>query len=530
MNQKQKAKKPLSAEMQRALQSEVQVYLNRQANRNNAELQEDEVRRFLSLPVTLASDEEERKNFGMAFDSMGGISTMYQSLQSHTVALGQIPLSGFVGYGFLQKIAQNGMIRNCIKATSDDLTREWIELEGSGDDEDKIRIDRLNELLEEKYPLQKLFNKAVSMSGFMGGALIFIDTGERDLELPLLIDKDSDELKLGSRLRFVVVDPVNVSPSAYNCTDPLRDDFMEASEWMVLGRRVHASRMLRIVFNEPPTLMKPAYNFLGIPQAQILWDYVAHWNACREAGLDVAQKMNLLLLKTNAREMMETLGGIESLDVRIQALQTFRSNNAVAVADSEDDIVNVQMTLAGLTDITRQAAEDICAINGTPATKTLSISPAGFNATGESDLRNYYDRIRSQQELLRGPITTLLHAIELVEFGEIDDSITFKFKELSKQDEMTQAQGLSARIGALTMLKDRNAISADELREAIKGDEASGLSFLTGEAPDEEDEMQTDDPMASLFGGASKVDTPSKPDATPQEVTNAQPQSEDQNG
>ena len=120
--------------------------------------------------------------------------------------------------------------------------------------------------------------------------------------------------------------------------------------------------------------------------------------------------------------------------------------------------------------------------------------------------------------------------VKLAMVGEIDDSITFKFKELSKQDEMTQAQGLSARIGALTMLKDRNAISADELREAVKGDEASGLSFLTGEAPDEEDEMQTDDPMASLFGGASKVDTPSKPDATPQEVTNAQPQSEDQNG
>ncbi|MDY3115972.1 MAG: DUF1073 domain-containing protein [Sutterella sp.] len=484
---------------------------------------QEDVRKLLSLPVSLASTEEDREEQNVAFDSLGGFSTYYSSLQAHTSAFGQVPMMGFMGYGFLQQIAQNGMIRNCIKATSDDITREWIELEGSGDDEDKERIEKLNQLMESKYPLKQIMNQAAIMAGMMGGCLIFIDTGEQDVEFPLVLSKDSGEFgKPGRKLRFLVVDPVNVSPSRYNSTDPLRPDFMQPTEWYVLGRRVHASRMLRIVFNEPPTLMKPAYNFLGIPQAQILWDYVAHWNACREACLEVAQKMNLLLLKTNARELMATPGGIQNLDIAVRAIQTFRSNNSVAVADIEDQIENVQMTISGLTDITRQAAEDICAINGTPATKTLAISPAGFNATGESDLRNYYDRIRSQQELLRDPILKMLHAIELEEFGEIDDSISFSFKELAKQDEALVAQSFASRVGALTMLKDRNAISADELREAVKNEESSSLSFLTGEAPEDTDQMESDNPFAALLGGGG-AGTPQDSAPKEKEPMNGQP-------
>lgn len=483
----------------RAHPEDVQAYLM-QKGQQKAAYSTESMRQFFSLPVTLGSTAAQREEQNLAFDSMGGFATLSQSLQAHTAAMGQIPLMGFVGYGFLQQIAQNGMIRNCIKATADDITREWIELETEGDDTDKDeRLSELAVLLEKKYRIRGLFNQAASMTGFMGGCFIFIDTGTEDVHIPLTVESASSEFSQGMTLRFTIVDPVNVTPSRYNSTNPLRQDFLKPEEWMVLGRPVHASRMLRIVFNEPPTLLKAAYNFLGIPQAQILWDYVAHWNACREAGLEIARKMNLLLYRTNAREKMETLDGIQALDARMEALQTFRDNNAIVVVDTEDDVQNVQMTVSGVTDITRQSAEDICAINGTPATKTLSISPAGFNATGESDLRNYYDRIRSQQELLRNAIQTVIHAVMLAEWGEIDEAITFSFKELAKQDEMLVAQQIASRIGALSTLKDRNAISADELRQAAKKMDSSGLSFISGDAPEEEDSMQTDDPLSSLM-------------------------------
>ena len=83
-------------------------------------------RRFFGLPASLGMSKEEREklNDGFAWD------TIYESLTEHAILEGQYPLSSFIGYGVLQQIAQNGMIRTCIQTVSDDIFRDWIELQG----------------------------------------------------------------------------------------------------------------------------------------------------------------------------------------------------------------------------------------------------------------------------------------------------------------------------------------------------------------------------------------------------------------
>ena len=98
--------------------------------------------------------------------------------------------------------------------------------------------------------------------------------------------------------------------------------------------------------------------------------------------------------------------------------QRYRDNDSVAVCDmTDEDIVNVQTSIAGCTDIVRQSLEMIASINRTPAVKLLGISPSGFNATGDSDIRNYNDHVRTKQELYRSAIMTCLRAIEIAETG-----------------------------------------------------------------------------------------------------------------
>ena len=55
------------------------------------------------------------------------------------------------------------------------------------------------------------------------------------------------------------------------------------------------------------------------------------------------------------------------------------------------------------------------------------------------------------------------------------------------------------KIGALTQLVDRQAMSAEELRTAVREDEDLGLSFLDEEMPEElenatQTDLMTDDP------------------------------------
>ena len=571
---------------------------------------EDALRNALKLPVSLGTSVAERErmdaNFLASFDHAGGIGMLHQDLLSHSANLGQTPVSSFLGYGALQNIAQNGMIKACIQTVADDCTKKWIEISGGKDaeeqelgqeqkqaqrlDEDGAELDallddsdttaqdalpdddvleleqepdadleqdelsgleeeqepdadadtdidgdgiaeparikpkktpaeQLDELQKSTYNLQQVFHKAIALVGYYGGAFIFIDTGAPydKLTLPLAINDKSAELCTeNASVRFVVVDPVNVTPAEYNSDNPLRPDYMRPVAWWVLGHKVHASRLLVLYDNEPPLLLKPAYNFLGVPRAQILWDYIVHWNEARIYANDLLKKVSLLVVKTNTDQIFNTPDGVRMFDIRMSALQRYRDNNSVYVCDKEqEDVNNVQTTITGATDVVRQSLEMIAAINRTPAVKLLGISPSGFNATGESDITNYYDHIQSQQELYRPHIQRCLDAIQLVHFGKIDPSIKFEFVELASENESTKAATASAKMQLLSMALQAQAISSDEMRQAIKQDPDMGLDFLTGDAPDVEpqDMSDVDDEdlasAAAMFGqGANKQDSP----------------------
>ena len=442
----------------------------------------EKVRERFGPPVTLGASEEERLAQDEALAESGLYGAIYKSLQQHAYELGQYPVTSFIGYGALQQIAQNGMIRACVQTVADDITREWIQITGSDDAE---KVEALQNLQEKKYKLRTIFHEAATLTGYMGGAFIYVDTGTEKPELPLRFTNESAELEQGKTLRFVVIDPVNVSPGDYNASNPLRRDYMRPKYFWVLGTKVHASRLLRLYDNPPPTLLQPAYNFLGIPQAQILWDYVMHWNQCRVYTADLVRKVSLLVFQTSTDDIFNSPNGVQLFDIRMKALQRYRDNNAIFVCDKDaENVMNVQTTIAGCTDVVRQSLEMIAAINRTPAVKLLGISPSGFNATGESDIRNYYDYIRSKQELRREALTTCLKAIELVEFGQIDPDLTFEFKELSKEDEASAAMTAQSRASTLATLAQLQAISAEEMREAVKNEPAMHLAFLSDEAPE----------------------------------------------
>lgn len=497
--------KETSGRMARAMRGGAAQYATMVPRRTMAALGSvDDVRAAFSLPRNMAgAGEGHYLAMDDAFAQAGGYDAIFGSLTQHAGELGQFPLTSFIGYGALQQIAQQGMVRACVQTVADDMTRKWITVTG-GDGDRAERVAELQDLVDGKYRLRDVFNRAFATCGYMGGALIHIATDARDLSLPLAINDMSAELRKGAKLGFVVVDPVNASPCRYNCVDPLRDDYMRPSEWIVMGAAVHASRLLAVVDNEPPTLLKPSYNFLGIPQAQILWDYVMHFNSCRVSAASLLKKISLLVVQTDMGAILESPDGIAQLDARMDVLARYRDNDSVFVCDKEEEAVNnVQTTMAGCTDVVRQALEMIAAINRTPAVKLLGISPSGFNATGESDIRNYYDYVNSKQELHRPQVQACLGAIQLAEFGEIDPSITFRWNDLNEENEASRAMTAQAKVGALSQLVSLQAMSAEELRQAVRQDDLLGLGFLDEEmpGPDDQDELQgAENPFAAMAG------------------------------
>lgn len=452
----------------------------------DAPLTGDEIRKYYGPAQTLGAGDEIR----LAMDAQLETDGVYTLLQ-HTLQLGQGAAPQFLGYGALQNIAQNGLVRACVETVADDMTRAWIELreDAKNDCEEVFGKDdgflkRLDEA-QKKLALQKAFHEASELVGYEGGAFIFIDTGASGsaLEYPLHLGRYGSEIKPDTTLRFTVIDPVNVFPGDYNSLSPLRPDYFRPKWWWVLGEKVHASRLIRLVANEVPVLLRPAYNFLGIPQAQILWDYVLHFQECRAAEARLLTKFSMTVFKTNMADVLFSAGGTGELDARIRFMVQSMSNDGVLAVDKEsEDVVKLETPLSGVTDIVRQSLEFLAALNRTPAVKLLGVSPSGFNATGESDIRNYYDHIRSQQEkVLRDGILKALQCVQLHVEGNRDRRVDFDFAALGEEDRAAIATQQKTKADTVAVYLDRGVISAEEARKTLADDPDSGFSDIDPE-------------------------------------------------
>ena len=432
--------------------------------------------------------------------AMDAASARARSLPGHALELGQgWTGTQFPGYAALSSLAQNGLIRACVETVADDMTRNWIEIKRRGcgsaagrrhgrafgseaDSASRAAPAPWNAAAPEALAaaveacgLRELFHHAAELSGYFGGCLLLIDTGVSGEALSTPLDRTGKSAELtrpGGLRGFRVIEPINAAPGDYDAADPLSPHYLTPAWWWLLGRRVHASRLIRVSADEPPALLRPGYNFFGIPQAQILWDYVLHFQECRAAAARLLTRFSLTVFKTRMDDVLFRAGGTRELDARIRYLVDDRNNDGVLAIDKDsEDVIKVDTSLSGVTDIVRQSLELLAAVNRTPAVKLLGISPSGFNATGESDIRNYHDHILSRQEkIFRAPLRQALEIVQIARFGEIDPGLTFDFAPLNRGDDAARAAVRKTRAETAAVYLDREVLSREDVRAALAAD------------------------------------------------------------
>jgi hypothetical protein len=88
-----------------------------------------------------------------------------------------------------------------------------------------------------------------------------------------------------------------------------------------------------------------------------------------------------------------------------------------------------------------QAYNFICAgAADIPATRLFGREPTGLNATGESDIRNYYDRISADQKVRLSPLLSPLDEVLIRHtFGSRDEDIHYNWAPLWQMNDTEKA-------------------------------------------------------------------------------------------
>lgn len=451
-------------------------------------------------PFTLGKPKEGTKEGRKVLAMDAAISNVLSGLKDE---LSYIAMPKFVGYPMLANISQEALIRAGVETIADEMTRKFVEYTYDDDDgEDSEKKDDLITKMEEqaaKYKLVETANKAFVMDGLFGGCLIYIDMGnltDEEKEEPLIFDKKT--FKKGSFRGFKVIEPINCYPGWYSTTDPTSSEYFKPKYWYILGKKYHASRFIYIALNEAPLLLKPAYNFFGIPRAQLALDYVAQFVANRESAQELLNKFSLTCWKTN---MAQVLQGASTSDLvkRAKLFNRMKHNSGVMLLDKEsEDMVQLNTPLAGVRDIVEMSLNLLTAVWRIPKIKYLGEGEGGLNASSKEQMRSFYDFILSQKEKgVTQMMETVLKIFQLNLGLDINEALGFKFPSLVEMDETDRASLNKMQADRDNIYLTNGVLSQEEVRQRLSMDKNSGYSMIdTDEVPEIPEEPLKDDKEA----------------------------------
>lgn len=408
---------------------------------------------------------------------------------------------GFPGYPYLAALSTRPEYRNFAQATSIAITREWIVLnstETAGDatkEKCKVLMQDLTDL-----DLKGVIARAAEHDSYYGRGQIILNLEGQDLTLPLILSNKTikkvelnDHKSVSNYFKINTVEALWTTPKSYNAIDPTKPNFYIPDAWFVMGKEIHASRILTIITREVSDMLKPAYNFGGISMSQLAEPYVDNWLRTRQSVSDLINNFSIVNLQTAMDQALQG-GDANDLFNRAEFFTLTRSNRGVMITDKErEELQMLNAPLSGLDALQAQSQEQMCSVSHTPAVVLLGIAPTGFGNVAEGEIRTYYDYIAAEQESWwRKPIETVLNIVQLLRYGTIDPDIVLAFQPLYQMTpkELSEIRKADAEVNAAYV--DRQILSQEEVREQLARNPESGYQGIDvedlPEAPEESDE------------------------------------------
>ena len=402
----------------------------------------------------------------------------------------------------------NGLFSKIIDTPAEEALKHGFDLNLKSDEVNAFVEDALDDLeWEEKAAT------AIKWARLYGGALIvmLIDDG-RGLEEPVDWEHicSIDELRVYER-SIVQPDSSSLYQQDYGGKGVGNrvSKFGQPEYYYVSSIygsfKVHESRCL--VFRNgvlPEQTSNATYLFWGMPE------YVRIRRALRETVTAHTDSVKLLERSVQAIYSMKGLASLLTTDdgenqvlKRLQLVDTSRGLlNSIAI-DSEGEQYDFKtFQFSGVKDVIDATCNMLSALTNIPQTILFGRSPAGMNATGDSDFESYYNFVEKIQRLmLKRNLRTLLDVVFRagIASGDVTEEPDYKLEfnplwSLSDTEQaavdQTKAQTALVKAQTAQAYVDMQALDPTEVRRRLASDEEFDVEDIISE-DDEADLVQS---------------------------------------
>ena len=238
-------------------------------------------------------------------------------------------------------------------------------------------------------------------SRVFGGGAVFVGADDgRDPSEPL------DEANIRSIRFLTVLDRTEMQPDRYY-TDPLRRKFGEAETYRVQQSSnggtsrhavVHETRLVRFTGGLATRRRQQILKGWGESELNRVVDVLAKFNGSFESSGSLLMQASEGVFKMNGLMAMMAADKKDLLKNRLEMMDLARGvSRAVLIGEGEE---YTRTEVGAFTGVASIIDKNLLLLSGAariPVTILMGQSPAGLSATGDSDIRWFYDRVKTAQ-------------------------------------------------------------------------------------------------------------------------------------
>lgn len=405
-----------------------------------------------------------------------------------------------------------------------DATRRWRGWQASKDQIEKIEAE------EKRLDVRRKVKQAMTRARLFGGAAVFIGTGERDTSVPL----NPERIKAGGIKYLTVMSRRQLSPTELE-QDPQSELYGKPKAYRLVGSQIdiHPSRLVVFIGSELPDADLEIGQQFGWGDS-VLQSVI---DAIKQSDGTMANVASLVFeAKVDVIKIPDFMQHVQDPEYRKQVLQrlglaaTAKGINGQILLDALEEYESKSASFGGLPDVIDRFLQAVAGAADIPLTRLAGQSPAGMSSTGESDLRNYYDRIQAMQELDITPaMQTLDECLIRSAMGSRDAQVHYIWNPLwqptaSERSEISKRSAETVKILGESKLFPDEALSKAASTMLVEQSVLPGLEAAIAEfgsqLPDEEEGEIDEEGNMAPSRTASLGDAAPRPLYVQRKVTN----------
>lgn len=407
------------------------------------------------------------------------------------------------------------VVGQVVDVVAEDMTREGVNLRGLDDPSDAEEIQKAMDDLE----IWNELTNVIKWGRLYGGAIAVMLIDGQNVSTPLNIDTVGKDSFKG----LMVLDRWLVQPTLQDLVSEYGPDFGMPKYYDVIAdslglsnQRIHHSRVIRFDGVDLPYWQRVAENLWGQSVIERLLDRLIAFDSTTTGIAQLVYKAHLRTYKVKDLRKNVGMGGsaLNALIKQIEHMRLWQSNEGITLMDLEDTFETHSYSFAGLDAVMLQFGQQLSGASQIPLVRLFGQSPSGMNATGESDLSNYYDNINQQQERrMRTGLGKLLRIVSLSTLGKtLPDSFTFDFASLWQIDDVQKADIATKVTDAVCKAEEQGLISTQAaMKELRQSSEITGIYSNITDADIESADDEVPKPQENYDDGENPPHTePSK--------------------